>query len=103
MALGYVGLLAWLVEAGRLRHLMRRLAAVGRMALSNYLLHSLLALLIFSGAGLGLVGDLSRAQLYLVVLGFWGLQLWLSPLWLERHRYGPLEHLWRRLTYGHRL
>jgi uncharacterized protein len=102
MTLGYVGLIAWLLQAGILAGLLRRLAAVGRMALSNYLLHSLIALLLFTGAGLGLVGELSRAQLYAVVPAIWLLQLWLSPRWLSGRRFGPLEYLWRWLTYGRR-
>jgi uncharacterized protein len=99
MTLGYLGLVAWLLRHGRLAALPRRLAAVGRMALSNYLLHSVVALFLFTGAGLGLVGELGRAQLYLVVFALWALQLWLSPWWLARHRFGPLEYLWRLLTY----
>jgi uncharacterized protein len=99
MTLGYLGLVAWLLRRGRLAALTRRLAAVGRMALSNYLLHSVVALFLFTGAGLGLVGELGRAQLYLVVVALWALQLWLSPWWLARHRFGPLEYLWRLLTY----
>ena len=100
MTLGYLGLVGWLVQRGLLTALTRRLAAVGRMALSNYLLQSLVALFLFTGAGLGLVGELGRAQLYLVVLALWALQLWLSPWWLARRRFGPLEYLWRLLTYG---
>jgi uncharacterized protein len=102
MSLGYIGLFAWLLHLPSLSALTARLAAVGRMALSNYLLHSLIALLLFTGAGFGLVGELSRAQLYLVVVAIWLLQLWLSPLWLARQRFGPLEYLWRWLTYGAR-
>lgn len=101
-SLGYVGLLAWLLHTPWLHGLLTRLAAVGRMALSNYLLQSVIGLFLFTGAGLGLVGELSRAQLYLVVLGIWLLQLWLSPLWLARWRFGPVEYLWRWLTYGRR-
>ena len=99
MTLGYLGLVAWCLRHGLLSALARRLAAVGRMALSNYLMHSLVALFLFTGAGLGLIGQLGRAQLYLVVLALWLLQLWLSPWWLARHRFGPLEYLWRLLTY----
>jgi len=80
-----------------------RLAAVGRMALTNYLMHSLICLFVFTGAGLGLVGELSRAQLYLVVFTIWGVQLWFSPWWLARYRFGPVEWLWRVLTYGERM
>ena len=78
----------------------KRLAAVGRMALTNYLMQSLLCLFIFTGAGLGLVGQLGRAELYLVVIGIWILQLAYSPWWLARYYYGPVEWLWRMLTYG---
>ena len=70
------------------------------MALTNYLMHSLICLFIFTGAGLGLVGSLSRAELYVVVVAIWLLQLIISPWWLSRYRYGPLEWLWRGLTYG---
>ena len=100
MTLGYTGLLALALQAGLATGLLRRLAAVGRMALSNYLMHSLIALLLFTGAGLGLLGQLDRAALYAVVLAIWGLQLWLSHRWLASHDFGPLEYLWRRLTYG---
>ena len=72
------------------------------MALSNYLMHSLICLFIFTGAGFGLTGALERWALYLVVLLIWLLQLWLSPWWLARYRYGPAEWLWRSLTYGAR-
>lgn len=77
-----------------------RLAAVGRLALTNYLMHSLICLFIFTGAGLGLVGQLARAELYLVVFAIWALQLWFSPWWLARYKFGPVEWLWRGLTYG---
>lgn len=100
MTLGYTGLLALALQAGFATGLLRHLAAVGRMALSNYLMHSLIALLLFTGAGLGPLGELHRAELYAVVLAIWALQLWLSPRWLSTHRFGPLEYLWRRLTYG---
>jgi len=102
MTLGYVGLLASILHRRWAPALLKRLTAVGRMALSNYLLHSVIALLIFTGAGLGLVGEFSRAQLYILVIAMWLLQLYLSPWWLGRHRFGPLEYLWRRLTYGNR-
>jgi len=100
LALGYVGLLGWVVANDWLTGARRRLAAVGRMALTNYLMHSLIALFLFTGAGLALVGQLHRWQLYLIVLAIWVFQLWFSPWWLSRHAMGPVEALWRRLTYG---
>lgn len=100
VALGYLGLILLWVRTDALAGLQRRLASVGRMALTNYLLHSLCALFLFTGAGLGLVGELSRAQLYPIVLGIWIVQLLGSDLWLRRFRFGPVEWFWRFLTYG---
>ena len=77
-----------------------RLAAVGRTALSNYLLHSVICLVLFTGVGFGLVGALERWVLYAIVIGIWALQLLLSPWWLNRFAFGPAEWLWRTLTYG---
>ena len=55
---------------------------------------------IFYGYGFGLYGQLERYQLYYVVLGVWIFQLLLSPLWLRYFAFGPMEWLWRSLTYG---
>jgi len=100
IALGYIGVVMLVCNYGALPGLRARLAAVGRMALTNYLMHSLIALLLFTGAGFALVGVLERWQLYPVVLVIWLLQLWYSPWWLQRFRFGPLEWLWRWLTYS---
>ena len=100
MAFGYMGLIVLLVRAARASWLTSRLAAVGRMALTNYLLHSLICAIVFTGAGFALVGELSRASMYIVVLGIWIFQLAISPWWLDRYRFGPVEWLWRTLTYG---
>jgi uncharacterized protein len=97
--LGHVGLVLWLWKAGAWPALMRRLAAVGRMAFTNYLTQSLIGALVFTGAGLGLFGQLARHELYYVVAATWVLQLAWSPWWLARHRHGPAEWLWRSLTY----
>ncbi|WP_049927990.1 DUF418 domain-containing protein [Halopiger goleimassiliensis] len=76
------------------------LAAVGRTAFSNYILQTLLATSIFYGHGLGLFGHLERVELLGVVVAIWAIQVPLSVLWLRYFRYGPLEWLWRVLTYG---
>jgi uncharacterized protein len=76
------------------------LAAVGRMALSNYLLQSVLCTWIFYGHGLGLFGKVERVGQMGVVAMVWALQLAVSPLWLWYLRFGPAEWLWRSLTYG---
>lgn len=78
------------------------LAPAGRMALTNYLLQSLVCGLLFYGYGLGWYGHVDRwAQVQIALLIF-AAQLVLSPLWLRYFRYGPMEWLWRALTYGHR-
>ena len=99
MGLGYLGLVILLIKIEKLESLRFRLACVGRMALTNYLMHSVIALFIFSGAGLGLLGKFSWSQLYLFVLLIWVLQLYISPLWLKYFYFGPVEWLWRLLTY----
>tara|TARA_Y100000746_G_scaffold45965_1_gene35249 strand:+ start:363 stop:1619 length:1257 start_codon:yes stop_codon:yes gene_type:complete len=99
MGLGYLGLVILLIKIEKLESLRFRLACVGRMALTNYLMHSVIALFIFSGAGLGLLGKFSWSQLYLFVLLIWVIQLYISPLWLKYFYFGPVEWLWRLLTY----
>lgn len=100
MALGYIGLIVWLCNKNLLIGFTGRLAAVGRMALSNYLMHSFICAVIFTGLGFGLVGEFERIELYGIVIGIWLFQLWLSPLWLSKFKFGPVEWLWRLLTYG---
>lgn len=100
MAIGYIGLLVWICQSGLLTSLTSRLAAVGRMALTNYLMHSLICALIFTGMGFGLLNQFERIELYGIVIAIWIFQLWFSPFWLERYRFGPVEWLWRTLTYG---
>jgi uncharacterized protein len=101
-AFGYVGLVMLFCKSRILRWLRTSLAAVGRMALTNYLAHSVLCALVFNGVGFGLVGELQRYQLYYWVAGIWLIQLAVSPLWLHYYRFGPVEWLWRSLTYGAR-
>ena len=74
------------------------MAAVGRMALTNYLTHSVVALIFF--VFLGLWGALERHQLYYIVFSVWAVQLVVSPIWLKHFHFGPVEWLWRYLTYG---
>ena len=78
----------------------QRVSAAGRAAFTNYLGTSIVMMFVFHGWALGLFGELNRPQLYLVVLLAWALMLLWSKPWLERFRYGPLEWLWRCLTYG---
>ena len=100
MSMGWLGLIMLFCQGENWSGLKNRLAAVGRMALSNYLLHSLICLVLFTGAGFGLIGVFERWELYVIVLLIWMVQLALSPWWLKRYSFGPAEWLWRSLTYG---
>lgn len=100
--LGHIGLIGLLYKASPLSAAMRNLSAVGQMALTNYLTQSLICMVLFTGAGLALFGQLERHELYYVVAAIWIVQLIWSPLWLRRFRFGPLEWLWRSLTYWQR-
>jgi uncharacterized protein len=99
VALGHIGLIMLAVRFNWLGLLARPLAAVGRTALTNYLMQSVLMILIFTGAGLGLFRQLDRAPLLLIVLAIWIAQLAFSTWWLQHYRFGPAEWLWRSLTY----
>lgn len=98
VSIGYAAALIALVKSGALPGLVRRLAACGRMALSNYLAASIIGNLLFTGIGLSLFGRLSRPEVLGVVLLVWVLQIAWSRPWLERFRYGPFEWLWRSLA-----
>ena len=78
----------------------RWVQSAGRMAFTNYLGTSIVMFLVFSNWGLDQFGQLDRTGLYLVVLFAWGVMLVGSTIWLSNFRYGPLEWLWRCLTYG---
>jgi len=99
VALGHVGMLMLVVQSGLIGWLTTRLAAVGRMALSNYLTHSLVCTTLFYGYGFGLFGHINRTGLAGIVLAIWIFQLVVSPIWLKHFRFGPAEWLWRSLTY----
>ena len=99
MAIGYIGLVIWCFKKGIFKKLQNRLQATGRMAFTNYIGMSIICTLIFNGHGLGLYGTLDRLQQFLIVVAIWVLILIVSPLVLKKYRFGPLERLWRKLTY----
>lgn len=81
---------------------LRFFAAVGRLSLSNYLFQSIVGTLIFYSYGLGLYGKVSPFFGLLLVAGIYTIQVLLSKWWIARFRIGPVEWLWRSLTYGSR-
>jgi uncharacterized protein len=98
-ALAIAATLLILIKSGKLRPMLRPFAAVGQTALTNYLLTSLLCQILFRWSPWHLFGKLEYYQYNLVVLGVWSVNLTLSPLWLWAFQFGPVEWLWRSLTY----
>ena len=97
-AAGYAALI--ILWSRRESPAVRRFAAVGRTAFSNYIGTSLVCTAIFYGWGLGFYGDVSRVEAWTVVPAVWALMLLWSKPWLDRFRYGPFEWLWRSLARG---
>jgi len=99
VALGHSAVVMLICRHGVLTPLRRALAAVGRMAFSNYIAQSLICALLFYGWGFALWGKVSRAELLPIVVVIWMAQIAFSLAWLARFRFGPLEWIWRTLTY----
>lgn len=100
VAIAYAAIVMRAVQMGVLESLRARLAAVGQMAFTNYLMQTVICCIIFYGWGLGYFANFERQVLPLFVLGVWTLQLILSPIIIKRYGAGPLERVWRWLTYG---
>jgi uncharacterized protein len=95
---GWLGLAIFLAKAAPT--FTAPFSAVGRLALTNYLMHSLICTYIFYGWGLGLFHQLDRTDQWKIVLSIYAFQLLFSPLWLRYFRFGPIEWLWRSATYA---
>jgi uncharacterized protein len=100
MALGYASLVMVLLTLGRVAKLLYAFEAVGKLALTNYLLQTLLCTWLFYGYGLGHFAKFSQAQLYFVVAELMLVQIVFSIIWLRYFNYGPAEWLLRRLSTG---
>ena len=100
-AFGYACLVMALFTIPGLRRLATPFAAAGRMALTNYLLSTIIGVGIFYGPpGLGLYASVPYETLPLYILGVWAFILVWSPIWLSMFRFGPAEWAWRSLAYG---
>lgn len=99
MGLMYIGLMTLAVHHSAAKWLTSALANVGRMALTNYLMQSLIASYIFYWFGLGYFDKLPRSTCALIVLGVFTAQVIFSNLWMSFFRIGPMEWLWRAFTY----
>jgi uncharacterized protein len=99
VGLGWVGAIMLAGRSTMLLPAIRRLAAVGRMAFTNYIMQTAICTTIFYGHGFGLFGKVDRLGQFAIVVLIWILQLIISPIWLRHFLFGPLEWLWRSLTY----
>jgi uncharacterized protein len=99
----YACLMAFYVLRHPQARINRWLAAVGRMALTTYLTQSVVGVLIFYGYGLGLYGKVPYTPMFFLAITVFALQIAASVWWLRHFEYGPVEWLWRSLTYGRRM
>ncbi len=99
VSMGWLGLIMLACKSPALGWITTPLSAAGRMALSNYIGQSVICTLIFYGHGLGYFGRIDRVGQIGIIAVVWLLQLLVSPIWLRYFRYGPLEWVWRSLTY----
>lgn len=99
-ATGYVLAALLIFRSAAVRPVVSALAPAGRMSLTNYLTQSVVMVLIFTGLGFGLAGEVSAVTVGVMIALIWGSQLVLSSLWFRRFKRGPLEEPMRRWTYG---
>ncbi|MBO0931296.1 DUF418 domain-containing protein [Fibrella aquatilis] len=99
LTLFYIAGLTLLFQRTSWQRIIAPLAAVGKMALTNYVGQSVIGTLIFYGYGLGLIGEMGAAMAILLVIPIFLVQVLFSRFWLSRFQYGPLEWLWRSATY----
>ena len=100
LGVGLAGGFYNLWRSGQLSFIMAKLAVLGRMALTNYILQNVIAVLLFFGYGFGLMGKLPFVVIPVVALIIFFIQTWFSSIWLSRFSQGPLELIWKRLAYG---
>lgn len=103
LALGITALVTTLYQRASWHNVLALLAPVGRMALTNYLLQTVICVLLFYGYGLGWFGSFRALQATLLALSIFAFQIVISSLWLKYFRFGPMEWIWRQLTYGRRM
>jgi uncharacterized protein len=103
LALGIIALVATLWQKTAWQRLLAFLAPVGRMALTNYLLQTIICVSIFYGYGFGKFGTVGATTATLIALAIFLFQIILSGIWLKFFAYGPMEWIWRQLTYRQRL
>lgn len=99
VSLGYIGLIMLICKSSGFKWFKNIFSAVGKMAFTNYILMSLICTFIFYGHGLGMYGQVERTGQIVMVFGVWIFIMILSSIWLKYFRFGPMEWIWRSLTY----
>ena len=99
IAFGYTGVIMLWIRKGSFRNLQEKFRAIGKTALTAYLIQTIIATFIFYGIGLGLFGYVNRGYILVIMVFIWLVLLKLCPLWLSRYQYGPIEWIWRTLTH----
>lgn len=102
LALAYVAAFSLLWMHARMRRWLTALVPAGRLALTVYISQTVICIALFYGVGLGLGGRVGPTLFLPIALAIFSLQILLSAVWLRYFRFGPLEWLWRSLTYGQR-
>ena len=95
----YIGLFVWLYRKAKGKRILSKLEPVGRMALTSYVTQTLIGTFIFFGFGLGKLGDFGNSITLPIGLAVFAIQMVFSRWWLQRFNYGPLEWLWRSMTF----
>jgi uncharacterized protein len=98
-AIGIIAGIILMFKSGLFKWFFNLMRPVGQMAFTNYLMQSVLCGLFFYGIGFGMFGKLEIYQCYLVVFAVWAIEIGWSHLWLRYFRFGPMEWVWRSLTY----
>jgi uncharacterized protein len=102
LAISYISGIVLLSHKAAWHKRLQSLAPVGKMALSNYLLHTIICTTLFYNYGFGLYGSVGPAAGFGIAILIFSMQIYLSPVWLRYFHYGPVEWLWRTLTYKKR-
>ena len=100
LTLGHIGLIGALCHFSVFNFITNTLAKVGRLALTNYIMQTVISIWLFYGVGWGLIGVFERYQLTYVCIAVWAIQIFFSVIWLRHFQFGPLEWLWRSMIYG---
>lgn len=103
LCFAYVGLILKLIQKAGEGSWLNQFAPVGRMALTNYLMQTIICTTIFSGYGLGFYGKLSPIMILPIAIVLFALQVWFSRWYFTRFKMGPMERLWRMGTYLKRI